>query len=890
MALDRLRHIVRLRLRSLISGAAADRELDEELRDHIEHQVEANVASGMSPGEARRAALLAIGGVEQRKEEMRDARGISIVENLLRDLRLAARQLRKQPGFTCTAIASLALGIGANTAIFQLLNALSLRSLPVAAPHELVEVRLTGEGRAGRHTGRNRQISLAQYHALQRRQQPFTSLLAFGDTRFNLSRTGEVRYVDGLWVSGNFFETLGVTPAIGRLIAPADDVEGCGAGVAVISYALWHSHFGGRSDVVGQLVPGPGAGVPIIGVTAPGFFGVEVGRQFGVAMPNCASGNTRRDHWWLAAIGRLAPGWTAAQAQAQLQGILPDVQREAMPDYRSDWQAAYLTMAVNLVDASAGVSPLRRSYQRPLWILMAVAALVLLLAAVNLANLLLARATARRQEFAVRLVIGGSRARVIQQVLTESLLLALLGSLAAVGVALAVSRSIPPLMSTVVDRIHLDLSADWRVFGFAAAAGVVTSLVFGLAPALRLSGTSLTTRGGAGNEGVGVRRALVGAQVAITLVLLFGGLLFLRTLRNLSMQDLGIGEHGVVIANVFFLDASQPAARRVDAYRDLDARLRGVPGLVSMAETYMTPLGGTFSDTEIVVDDKPVGGATVNRVSPGYFRTLGTRMLAGRDFDERDVQGSSPVAIVTKSFSDAYLKGAGVGARFHEPDDLGGNGVDYEVVGVIADQKYTDLREVQPKTFFRPSAQSTDLSPTLTRRYVLRATTAPALTIAAVSSTVAAFDPTATIRYALLDTQVAEAMLQERLMARLSAIFGGVALLLAIVGLYGVVSFGVASRRAEIGVRVALGASRRRILSMVLGDVGRILIAGVAAGCLLALAAGRGVRSMLFGLDGTDVVTLAAAALLLAVAGLLSAAWPAQRAARIDPMSALRES
>ena len=891
MTFDRLRRIVRLRLRSLVSGAAADRELDDELRYHLERQIEVNIDRGMTPGEARTAALVAIGGVEQRKEEMRDARGISIVENLLRDLRLAARQLRKHPGFTFTAVASLGLGIGANTALFQLLNALSLRTLPVTAPHELVEVRLTGEGRAGRHTGRNRQISLPQYDALLRRQQPFTSLLAFGDTRFNLSRTGEVRYVDGLWVSGNFFETLGVTPAIGRLIGPADDVAGCGAGVAVISYALWQSHFGGRSDVVGQLVPGPGAGVPIIGVTDPEFFGVEVGRQFGVAMPNCASGNTRRDHWWLAAIGRLAPGWTAAQAQAQLQGILPDVQREAMPDYRADWQAAYLTMAVNLADASAGVSPLRRSYQRPLWILMAVAALVLVLAAVNLANLLLARATARRQEFAVRLAIGGSRARVIQQVLTESLLLALLGSLAAVGVALAVSRSIPPLMSTVVDRIHLDLSADWRVFGFAAAVGVLTSLVFGLAPAVRLSGTSITTRGergSAGNEGARARRVLVGAQVAITLVLLFGGLLFLRTLRNLSMQDLGIGEHGVVIANIFFLDASQPAARRVDAYRELDSRLRGVPGLLSMAETYMTPLGGTFSDTEIVVGNQAVGGATVNRVSPGYFRTLGTRMFAGRDFDERDVQGSTRVAIVTKSFADAYLNGAGVGARFHEPDDRGGSGFDYEVVGVVADQKYTDIREAQPKTFFRPSAQSTDLSPNLTRRYVLRAATAPALTIAAVSSRVAVFDPTATIRYALLDTQVAEAMLQERLMARLSAIFGGVALLLAIVGLYGVVSYTVASRRSEIGVRVALGASRSRILRMILGDVGRMVTAGVTAGTVLALLASRAVGSLLYGLSPNDPLTLAVAAGVLLVAGLVAAAVPAKRAAGIDPAVTLR--
>ena len=281
-----------------------------------------------------------------------------------------------------------------------------------------------------------------------------------------------MRYVDGLWVSGNFFETLGVTPAIGRLIGPTDDVKGCGAGVAVISYALWQSQFGGRSDILSQTLPGPGTAIPIIGVTSPEFFGVEVGRQIGAAMPICASGNTRRDHWWLATIGRLKPGWTAAQAQSHLQGILPEVQRAAMPDFRADWAALYEKMAVERrrcirgrLAAAAVVSA------RPLWILMAVAGLVLLIASVNLANLLLARATARRQEFAVRLAIGGTRGRVLQQVLTESLLLAALGSIAALGVALAVSRSIPPLISTVVDRIHLDLSIDWRVFGFTAPAG-----------------------------------------------------------------------------------------------------------------------------------------------------------------------------------------------------------------------------------------------------------------------------------------------------------------------------------------------------------------------------------------------------------------------------------
>lgn len=891
MTLDRFRRIVRLRLRSLTGAGAVDRELDDELGYHVEQLTDANIASGMTPDAARTAALRAIGGIEQRKEEMRDQRGVSVIENLLRDLRLAARQLRKQPGFTFTAIASLALGIGANTAIFQLLNALSLRTLPVRAPHELVEMRLTGDGRAGRHTGRNRQISLPQYDALLARQQAFSSMLAFGDTRINLSRSGEVRYVDGLWVSGNFFDTIGVAPVVGRLIAPADDVNGCGAGVAVISYALWQSQFGGRADILTQTITGQGSPVPIIGVTPPEFFGVEVGRQFGVALPKCASGNTRRDHWWLATIGRLKPGWTVAQAQAHLQNLLPDVQREAMPDYRADWQAQYLKMGVEIVDASGGVSPLRQSYQRPLWILMTVAALVLLLAAVNLANLLLARATARRQEFAVRLAIGGTRARVVQQVLTESLLIAVLGSIAAIGVATAVSRSIPALISTVADRVYLDLSPDWRMFGFTALVGLVTSLIFGLAPAIKLAGVSITRteRGSAGNEGANLRRLLVGAQVAITLVLLFGGLLFLRTFRNLSLQELGVGQRGVVIANVFFLNSAQPAAKRASAYRDLDARLRSMPGVVDMAETYTTPLGGSTSNTDIQVDHKDVGIADINRISPGYFSTIGTRILAGRNIDDRDAPGSPLVALVTQSFSDLYLKGAGVGAHFTTPDDQGKPGTDYEVVGVVEDQKYADIREAKPKVIYLPSAQNPEPLG-LSRRYAIRANTSPSQTIAAISSTVAGFDPTASIRYAMLDTQINEAMLQERLMARLSAIFGGVALLLAVVGLYGVVSYGVVSRRAEIGVRVALGASRTRILSMVLGDVGRIVLAGVLAGCVLALGASRGIRSLLFGLGADDAATLAMAAGLLLACGFLSAIWPAKTAATIDPVKALRES
>ena len=892
MTIDRLRHILRLRLRSLFSGASADRELDEELRFHVDRQIETHVARGVSPEDARLLALRAIGGVEQRKEQMRDARGISPIENLARDLRLALRQLRKQPGFAVTAIVSLALGIGANTAMFQLLNALTLRTLPVRAPQELAEIRLTGDGRDGRHTGRNRQVSLPQYLEIERHQQAFQSLLAFGDTRFNLSAAGEVRYVDGLWVSGTFFETLGVQPLLGRLIAPADDRKGCGSNtVAVISYALWQAEFGGRHDILGQTIPFADSRVPIIGVTPQSFYGVEVGRRFGVAMPICASGFGANDHWWLAAIGRLKPGWTTDSATAQLSQVFPSIQQATMPNYRPALADSYLRMGITIVDASAGLSPLRQSYRAPLWILMAIAGLVLLMAAVNLANLLLARATARRSEFAVRLAVGGSRGRVLQQVLVESALLAVLGSVAALAVAFAVSQSIPPLISTVVDRIYLDLAIDWRVFGFTTALAVLTALIFGSAPAVRASRASLrpgSERGGAGNDGLRFRRALVAVQLAVTLVLLFGGLLFLRTFQNLSALDTGVGHRGVVVASVFFTDRQYPEARRQDAYRALDERIFALPGVRSAAEAYTTPMGGNIWDTDIVTDRREQGTSYGNRVSPRYFETLGTPILAGRDFDARDVPGAGLVAIVNQAFASKYYDGRAVGRHFTIPSDSGGPGEQYEIIGIVGDQKYLDLRVRHERIMFTASAQLRSL-PTV-RRYVIRASGTPRETMTAVGAAVDAFDRDLDVRYAVLDTQIEEGMLRERLMARLSAIFGGVALLLAIVGLYGVMSYSVASRRAEIGVRVALGATRTRILRLVLADAGRMMIAGLAAGIVLALIVSRAVGSLLYDLNPHDPATLMLSAGLLVVAGLLSAAWPARRAASVDPTSALRES
>ncbi len=891
MTVDRLRHIMRLRWRSLWSGRAVEAELDEELRFHVDQQIAANLAGGMSPEQARTMALRAMGGVEQRKEQMRDARGIAVAEHLVRDLRLAWRQLRKQPAFTLAAVLSLGLGIGANSAMFQLLNALTIRPLPVQQPEQLVEVRLTGDGRDGRHNGRNRQVSWPQYQEIARRQQAFSAMLAFGDTRFNLSPQGEVRYVDGLWVSGSFFETLGLAPVLGRFIGPADDRPGCGAPVAVISHALWQREFGGRADVVGQTVSNGQTRVPIIGVAPATFFGVEVGRQFGMAMPICWARQTSRDHWWLAAIGRLKPGWTMAQAEAHLRGLMPGIQRDTLPEYRASLATEYLEMSAEVVSASAGVSPLRRSYQRPLGIPMAIAALVLLIASVNLANLLLARATARSQEFAVRLALGGTRGRVLQQVFAESSPIAALGSVAAIGVAMLISRSIPPLISTPVDRIYLDLAIDWRVFGVTALAGAGTALLFGVAPAIKAARSQVmqvSGRGAAANRGLGLRRGLVAVQIAVTLVLLFGGLLFLRSLQNLSTQDTGVNQREVLVASLFFNQRTYPMEKRAAAYRAMDERVYALPGLTSIAEAYTTPLGGSTWDTDIEIGGKVKGGSNVNQVSPGYFATLGTPVIAGRDFDERDVPGAPRVAMVTASFAARFFGGDAIGRHFLRPSDTAEGGTDYEIIGVVADQKYDDIREAATPIYFLASSQ--DTAPRAERRYVVRSSQSPAQTMAAIGQAVAAIDPAISLRYAMLDTQLGDAMLRDRLMARLSVIFGAVALLLAAVGLYGVVSYTVATRRAEIGVRVALGASGPRILGLILGDVGRMLALGVTAGAIAAVLAARGVASLLFGLPPDDPAMLAVAIAVLTIAGLLAALLPARRAAGIDPVTALRES
>jgi predicted permease len=823
------------------------------------------------------------------------------------DLRFGARQLRLNPGFAAVAVLSLALGIGANTAIFQLVNAVRLRTLPVQRPEELAYIDFAkGSMRSGWFSTRSARFTYAQWEQVRDRQQAFSGILAWSATRFNLAAGGEARYAEGVFVSGDFFRALGVQPLLGRTFVADDDRLGCGSPGAVLSYAFWQREMAGSPDALGGTVRLDGRPFPILGVTGPGFFGVEVGHRYDVAVPLCADRLFFEDNqgripgrtaWWLSAIGRLNPGWTVDRARTHLETLSPALMQATLPPaYRPDEAKRYLANKLTVTSGSTGVSGLRRQYESPLWLLLATTGLVLLIACANLANLLLARASVREREIAVRQAIGASRGRLIAQLLAESLLLSLAGTALGALVAQTLSRGLVAFLSSPDDPVFVGLGLDLRVLVFTASVAVGTCLLFGLLPALRatrIAPASAMRAGGrgltAGRERFGVRRVLVVAQVSLSLVLLVGALLFVRSLQKLLAVDAGFRAEGVAVVDLDLRPAHYAKDRLPEVYRETLARLRATPGVVSAAQVLLTPMSGGGWDENTWADGS-TGKHTdsfFNRVSPNYFKTMGTPLVSGRDFDDRDTRGTAKIAIVNEAFARTIFGGGNpLGRSFRTQGPAGKPDPIYEVVGMVQNTKYYEVREDFLPIAFFPMSQEDD--PGTGSTFVLRAS-ASSEVMRSVKSTVAQMHPGIGIGYHRLAGQIQGSLLRDRLMAILAGAFGGLAGILATLGLYGVIVYMVARRRNEIGVRVALGADRGRVVRLVLREAALLLAVGLGIGTGLALWAGRAAGALLFGLKPYDPPTLAVAVLLLAIVALLASYLPALRASRLEPMSALRE-
>ena len=882
----------------------------DEIRAHIEMETARLVSEGLSKVEAIAQARREFGNTTRVEERFYESNRLSLgLETLLCDLRYGLRSLRKSPVFTLAALLSLALGIGANVALFQLVNAVMLRSLPVRNAQELVRFTWKGGGALpGNHWGFPSEFSNPQWERLREKRDVFAGMFACARNDFNIAPTGEIKLVKGLFASGGMFQTLGVPAELGRVLTESDDRRGCGPGLAVLSHSFWQREYRGSRSVIGRTVFIWTHPVEIIGVTPEWFHGVEMGKQFDVAIPICAEPSLGimpgvlddRHTFWLGVSARLKPGVTAQQASTYLQAKIPAILEATVhPGWRPDQAADYLKNKLGAAPGGNGYSELRESVSNPLLMLLAIAGLVLLIACANLANLMLARASTRQSELAIRLSLGASRGRVIRQLLSESLLLAVGGCALGALLAQALTRYLVASFATTMDSPFLNLSPDGRTFGFMAALVVVCCLLFGLAPALR------ATRGGSGEtvradnrgqtatrERFGLQRILVVSQIALSLILVLAALLFVRSFTKLVTLDPGFREDGVLAVGVGFNDPGLNQHPVQALERILDA-LRHVPGVDHAATVQDVPLAGNTWSQEIRMDhatgwDQPKGSTGFNRVSNDYFRTMSTPLYAGRDFDARDRVGAQDVAIVDQTFVERFSRDENpLGRTFLPEYGPGETSHHYQIVGVVKRTKYASLQSEFEPTVFVPLTQDDETE--AGSWFVVHTRLPLGATTAAVRHALEGVSPGLMTIFSPMPDIVRDSVRHESLLAKLSGFFGFLAIVLATVGLYGVSSYLVAQRRHEIGLRLALGAQRRTILRMMLTQSCVLLLAGLIIGFVVALAAGRLAESLLFELKPNDPSTIGLALVGVSLVSFLASLIPALKASNIPPMAALRE-
>jgi len=886
--------------------ARRKRDLDEEIEAHLRMAVRDRVERGETPVEARAAAAKEFGNVPLVKDVTRETWGWEWLERAVQDLKYALRRLLKSPGFTIAAIATLALGIGANTAIFELLDAVLLQSLPVKNPQELAEVRVVDMDKArGSFSSAYPAVTNPIWEKLREDHRGFSEIAAWADTGFSRDSGGDARYVNGLWVSGDFFRVLGVRAIQGRVFTAEDDRRGCGLPGAVISYGFWQQEYGG-GPALGRKLMLNDKPVEVIGVTPASFFGVDVGRTFDVAVPVCSQPflNTRNKldsstQWFLSVIGRRDPSWPVKRVAAYLGAASPAIFAATLrPDYPVESVKDYLAMKLTAAPSAAGVSMLRETYSDPLRFLLGISGLVLLITCANLASLMLARTSAREREMAVRLAIGAGRWRLIRQVLSESLLLSLAGAVAGAVLARTLSQGLVAFLNTANNPVSLDLKQDWRLFAFLLAVSLVTCVLFGLAPALRASRTAPGAAMKTGGHGMtasrgrlGFRGALVVSQVALSLVLLFTALLFTKSLRNLLTDDPGFQAKGVLIAWLDFTRLQIPVEKRAAFQRELLDRIQAIPGVDAAADTNIVPLSGEGWGNTVWIDGHDGTqrkDSNFSSVSPQYFKTLAIPMLAGRDFNESDTIQSPHAAIVNEAFARQLGLGENpIGMRFRREATPTSPEQVNEIVGLVKDTKYSSIRRPAAAIAYLGITQEKDADNSM---QVLVRSKLPMETVeAAIRRTVHEVSSGISFNFTGLQDQIGQSLLAERLLATLSGFFGALAVVLAMIGLYGVMSYTVAERTSEIGIRMALGARRADVTAMILRKAATLLVAGLAVGTGLSLAAASAASALLFGLKPRDPVTLAIAASVLAAVAMGASYLPARRAAALDPIASLKD-
>ncbi len=865
------------------------------MQSHLEWKIEELVARGMPEGEARNAALREMGGIEQRKEECRDARQVRPLEDLMRDLIFGLRLLRKSPGFTFVVVIALALGIGANTALFSLFHQILLRNLPVSHPEELVAV-VTQHPRWGQLSS----FSYPMFRQLSTQSSVSSGMIGLAGADLNVGHATGSDKAKGELVSGNYFEVLGVRPFLGRLFNEMDDVTPGAHPLAVLNYSYWQSRFGGNAAIVGSQIILNGQPITVIGVSPPGFYGIELGSNPDVRLPITMAEALRPGpymhlgnpgHQWLRIMARLKPGVSRSQAAAVLAVLHGQIRAQEVKETEATMSEQarkdMLAMRLQLLPGAQGLANLQKGFEKPLRLLLAITVVILIITCANLANMLLARNAAREPEIAMRLALGASRGRLVRQWLTESALLSLAGGVAGIFVA-AWCQSALLSFVPASQRMNLDASPDLYVLGFALFISLLTGLAFGVGPAWQVSRASIE-QAQKGNARVarGFRGGLVMLQIALCLPLLVVAGLFLHSLRNTRMVPTGFDGRNVILASLNPALNGYPEETLRQFFDRVLEEGRAIPGVEAAGLASCIVMSGDSDEMGVVVEGHEPQpnenqSPNFNTVSPGYFGAMHLPIVSGRDFNEHDTANAPRVGVINETMARYYFgKESPLGKKF------GTDKVpDTEIIGVVKDAKYLSMKEEPVRHCYLPLAQS-PVAVTMTLH--LRTAANPQMIVDLLRAKVRAIDPNVPLfDVKTLAAEIDDSLAQDRLITWLSTALGVLATLLATIGLYGVIAFSVARRTREVGIRMALGAQRWDILGLVMKRVSLLVGAGLVAGMIVAAAGGRFLQGILFGVTAADPGTFLGAAAILMLAAAIAAYLPARRALRVNPSVALR--